>query len=334
MDLVTSNGMNVFSFAADWADLEPSPGVFALHDPLVNPLTLLLPDYPQIKGVTFVLKMIDTNTRPMPPDLRARSFGDPEVVSRFEALIDAIAAEPASGRITHLLLGNEVDGYLSQHPEELPAFGVFYQRAVERIHARLPAARVSTIVTFASLTGHPEVFDRLDPAGDFSCFTYYPTAPDTVAGAWQMRPVAEIGADIDFMARQADGKPFAFTEIGYSASPVNGSSEERQAEFVRAMFRALNVYAGTGRLAFLLYHALYDYPPDACGPYAQAQGVPPVALCSFMGNLGLRRYDTGEAREAWGAFVEGVRSLALPGAPVRRGCPTAVCSPSFRPTRR
>ena len=306
MELITSNGMNVFGVANDWKDLEPSAGKFNLQGPLKNPLTLLVPRYSQLEGVLFVLKMIDSNRRTMPADIQDRHFDDPTVLRRFDALIDVITTEPSSRRITHLLLGNEVDGYLSQHPQEIQAFATFYQRAVDRIHRKMPGAKVSTIISFEGLD-HPNLFNRLRPIGDFITYTYYPITQQSASTPWQMRPVSDIEADVDHMARRAGSKPFAFTEIGYSASPLNGSSEAQQAAFVREMFRVLDPYRRKGRLAFLLYHALYDYPPGDCVPYAGVQGIHPETICGFIENLGLRRYETGEPRVAWNVFVQGAQ---------------------------
>ncbi len=303
MELITINGMNVFGVANDWKDLEPSSGKFNLQGPLKNPLTLLVPRYPQIEGVLFVLKMIDSNRRTMPADIQDRHFDDPTVLRRFDALIDAITTEPSSRRITHLLLGNEVDGYLSQHPQEIQAFATFYQRAVDRIHRKMPGVKVSTIISFGGLD-LPNLFNRLRPISDFITYTYYPITQQSASTRWQMRPVSDIETDVDHMARRAASKPFAFTEIGYSASPLNGSSEAQQAAFVREMFRVLDPYRRRGRLAFLLYHALYDYPTGVCVPYAGVQGIHPETICDFIENLGLRRYETGEPREAWSVFVQ------------------------------
>src|SRR6266545_3114036 len=307
MNLLVENGTHLFSFATDWNVLEPSPATFNLQDQFIAPLTLLVPQYPEIDGVVFVLKMIDTNIRTMPQDIQARPFDDPEVIRRFEALIDAIAAEPSSSRLTHILLGNEVDSYLSQHPEEFAGFVTFYQQAVERIHERMPGVKVSTIINFPSSDMHPGILGKLSRFSDFVCYTYYPIRSGLNTAAWQMRPVSEIRADIDLMAQRAGDKSFAFTEIGYASSAANGSSEEQQAEFVREMFQAIKDYQQDGRLAFLYYSALYDLV--GCIPYAEAQGVDPEMICDFMESLGLRRYDTGEPRKAWGEFVRGIQLL-------------------------
>lgn len=312
MDLLTENGMNLFGFTADWKDLEPTPGKFTLQEKMINPLTLLIPKYPELKGIVFVLKMIDTNWLPMPTELITKPFDDPTVLKRFDALIDAIAAEPSSNRITHILLGNEIDGYLRQHPRELAAFATFYKRAVNRIHRKIPGVKVSTIITAGTImdTKAAPLFDEISKFSDFVDYTYYPVEGlerGNVSPAWQMRPVTETEEHLTNLARYAGGKPFAFTEIGYSASPLNNSSEEKQAAFVHEMFRVLTPYQKRGQIEFLLYHNLYDYPPGVCIPYAKQQGVSPDAICSFMENLGLRSYETGAQRKAWNAFVAGVK---------------------------
>jgi len=311
MDLLVENGMNVYMVACKWKGLEPAPGKFNLQEHLINPLTMLVPRYPQLKGVVLVLQMIDTNWRPMPADLSTKPFDDPAVLQRFDALIDAIAAEPCSKRITHILLGNEVDGYLGQHPEEGAAFTTFYKRGVERIHQRLPGVKVGTIFTAAGATrGSPRVFEELNKYSDFVDFTYYPVeglVRGNWSATWQMLPIEESLAELARLVERAGNKPFSFTEIGYSASPVNNSSEEKQAEFVRGMFRVLDPYREKGQIAFILYHVMYDYPPGWCIPYAKQQGVPAEAICGFVENMGLRSYATGAPRPAWAAFVEGVK---------------------------
>jgi len=311
MDLLVENGTNVYMFACKWKELEPAPGKFNLQEHLINSLTMLVPRYSQLKGVVLMLQMIDTNWRPMPDDLSTKPFDDPAVLQRFDALIDAIAAQPSSKRITHILLGNEVDGYLGQHPEEVAPFLTFYKSGVERVHQRLPGVNVGTIFTAGgAMHGSPQAFDELNKYSDFVDFTYYPitaTGQGNAMSTWQMRPMEESLAELAHLVERAGDKPFSFTEIGYSASPVNNSSEEKQAEFVRGMFRVLDPDRQKGQIAFILYHAMYDYPPGVCTPYAQQQGVPGDAICAFMENLGLRSYATGAPRKAWDAFVEGVK---------------------------
>lgn len=307
LDLVMEGGGDVFAFAIDWDLLEPAPHAYDLQGRVVNGLTIVVDPYPQLRGVVVALRMIDTNRRSMPADLANRAFDDPETLSRFGAALDAVAALPSAKRITYLLLGNEVDSYLAGHLQELPAFRTFYQQAVERIHRAMPGVRVGTIFT-SGVLARPGIFDALAPLGDFIAYSYYPLVGSGLGDGvfhWSMRPVSDAAADLRALAERAGNKPVAFTEIGYSASPLNASSEEQQAAFIRELFRALVPLREQGRLAFMLYHALYDYPEDFCKPYALQQGIEASeAFCAFVQHVGLRDYATGAPRKAWSAFID------------------------------
>jgi hypothetical protein len=299
IDYITSKGVNLFGMAYEWPQLE------ADFTGLSNPLTLLDPGKTKFKTYILILKMIDTNRETLPSDLSGKSFSDTAVINRFLRLIDTISTFQSIDRVSHILLGNEVDGYLTSHPSELNPFAVFYQQAVSHIHQKIPGAKVGTIITFNAAASN--VFNKLIPYSDFVCYTYYPTV-DQNGLQWQMRPPSDVVKDIAFMAQRSGDKPFAFTEIGYSSSVDNNSSESLQKQFVEKMFETLEPYKNKGKIDFLYYHGLYDYPPGSCGPYALSQGVDSTYLCGFMNNLGLNRYSTGQPKQAWNSFVEKMRN--------------------------
>jgi hypothetical protein len=298
---VSAKGINLFGMAPEWPELEPAPNTYSFHDPIINPLTFTDPDQTKFKSYILVLKMIDSNRKTVPADLSGRSFNDPLVIARFTSLLDTLSKLPSIGRISHILIGNEVDGYLITHPDELNAFAVFLQAAVTHLHAILPSVKAGTIVTFNAAKNNPAIFNNLEPYGDFIAYTYYPT--DDSNPNWQMRPPTDVSTDIALMAERAGNKSFAFTEIGYTSSAVNHSSEGLQKQFVDNMFDALRPYKDRGKLAFLFYHGLYDYPTGICGPYALSQGIDSTHLCGFMDHLGLKDFATGKPKQAWGVFT-------------------------------
>jgi hypothetical protein len=298
---VTSKGVNIFGMSPEWPDLEPSPNVFSFQDQIINPLTLTDADKTKFKSYILVLKMIDSRRKTVPADLSSLSFDNPLMLNRFKSLIDNLSTLASVSRISHILIGNEVDGYLSSHPAELNAFSTFYQEAISEIHIKMPLVKVGTILTFSSALNNPVIFNTLAPASDFICYTYYPT--NDAAPNWQMRNPSEAVADINLMAQKAGNKPFAFTEIGYPSSPENNSSEILQKQFVENMFDALRTYKENGKLEFIFYHGLYDYPTGFCSQYAQSQNVDSSYLCGFMNNLGLKNYATGAPKQSWDMFV-------------------------------
>ncbi len=110
-----------------------------------------------------------------------------------------------------------------------------------------------------------------------------------VAKGWQMKSVSQVSAGLNRMDTNAGTKPFALTEIGYSASPVNNSSEQNQTDFVKTAFETLEQYRKQNRVEFINWANYADYAPEVYQPYASQQGISGSAeFCAFMGNLGLR----------------------------------------------
>jgi hypothetical protein len=309
LDYAVQNGVNIFGMSPKWNVLEPKPNTYSLQDNLTNPLTLLDPNKTKLNSYILVLKMIDTNSKLVPDDLANLYFDNPEMINRFSLLLDKIFSEvPFIERVSHVLIGNEIDGYLSTHPDQIQPFKAFYLAAVLKIHALNPKIKVGTIITFNAARNNPTLFDTFKSVGDFICYTYYPTnEQDNIP--WQMRPPNQVQNDIDWMVQNAGVKPIAFTEIGYTSAEDNSSSETQQAEFIQVMFGSLKPYIENKEIEFLYYHGMYDYPQGFCNQYAQQQGVDSTYLCSFMNNIGLHRWETGQPKPAWNTFVSDIKEI-------------------------
>ena len=59
---------------------------------------------------------------------------------------------------------------------------------------------------------------------------------------------------------------------------------------IKEMFRVLDPCRKRGRMAFLLYHVLYDYPPGSSTQYAKERGISADVIASFVETIGLRKY--------------------------------------------
>jgi hypothetical protein len=302
IDTGAAFGVNMMAWFDQWVSLEPSPNNYAFTQSPINPLKFLDPTDTKIKSFVYSIKMIETNLKTTPADLQSVSFGDPQMINRFAKLIDTFAkADPAIRKITHILIGNEVDGYLSSHPSEKRGFISFYQAAVNYIHLKLPKVKVGTIITFNGAKSDPSLFNALQTFGDFTCYTYY--AEDPAKSPFTMKVPADVLADINWMANNTGGKPFAFTEIGYTSATGNNSSENLQAAFVSAMFDTFKAYKCSPKIEFINYQGMYDYPAGACGSYGQGQGLTDtISICGFMNNLGLKSWNTGQPKPAWNIF--------------------------------
>ena len=155
IDDVAPIGVNLFGMSPEWQELETAPNTFLFQDLIIKPLTLLDPDKTKLKSYILVLKIIDSNRKTVPSDLSENSFDDPIVINRFKSLIDGISILSEIGRVTHILIGNEVDGYLTMNSSELNAFSIFYQQIVDHVHTKIPSVKVGTIITFNSVVDNP-----------------------------------------------------------------------------------------------------------------------------------------------------------------------------------
>jgi len=309
LDYAVHNGINIFGMSPEWNILEPAPGNYSLQDNLIHPLTLLDRDESKLESYILVLKMIDTNIKLVPNDLDNLDFDTPVMTNRFSLLLENIFNHvPSIERVSHLLLGNEIDGFLSANPDQIQKFKTFYTAAVQKIHALNPKVKVGTIISFHASRYNPPLYETFKDIGDFICYTYYPTN-EQISTPWQMRPINEVKEDIDWMVQNAGGKPIALTEIGYTSSYENSSSENQQAEFVEAMFASLKTHIENKKIEFVYYHGVYDYPQGFCNQYARQQGVDSTFICGFMNHLGLHDWKTGQPKQAWKTFINELKEI-------------------------
>jgi hypothetical protein len=99
----------------------------------------------------------------------------------------------------------------------------------------------------------------------------------------------------------AGGRPIAFPVVSYSSAAENGSSPERQAEFVARLRRFLAKADGR-KLLFARYVDLRDAAPgaDSAGPGAVIPRERNRA--AFLAHRGLQAF-SGEPKPAWLAWA-------------------------------
>jgi hypothetical protein len=183
-----------------------------------------------------------------------------------------------------LALGNEVDAYLAGHAAEQPAYGRLLVHEYARIHAAMPGVPVGVCTISPMNSPNPAIGDALHALGDLVIFTYYPfqTATDFVH-----KPTTTLDPDFDTMSMRAGAKPWALQEVGYSSSPVNGSSPAAQADFV-TRFRSRVAGESRGRLLFATWFLYSDFSSTLVNQLTGYYGGSSPGFVAYLGNLGLR----------------------------------------------
>lgn len=292
--LARSAGMTAVSLPIFWDDVEVEPGVFA---PEPNFLAIANQFYPA-KGVAVSLELnpIDTNQRRVPADLANLPFDHPTVLARFAAWLDWAFAQIPAVELTCLSIGNEVDGYLSS-AEDWAAYEVFFEAAADRARALRPGVVVGVKATYSGLvdTAKSPLMSMNQPA-DGVFVTYYPLESD-----FTVKEPRVVSREVRRLVTLYAGRPLYVLEAGYPSGRLNESSERRQADFIREMFRAWDQNVDAIRLVEFTW--LHDIDPATVSFYQQYYGVDDPAFLEYLATLGLRTHaGAGRDKEAFVAL--------------------------------
>ena len=123
--LAQSLGMEVTSLSLQWDELEPRPGN---NGTAPNWLEIANDFFPtQAMSTSFMIGPIDTNNLRLPADLKDKAFDDPEVIERFERLLDYVFEQIPELELSSLAIGNEIDGYLGTNKRRWQEYSTFFR---------------------------------------------------------------------------------------------------------------------------------------------------------------------------------------------------------------
>ena len=283
-----SAGSSVYVLEIGWNELEPIPGVIDTA-PTENFLQII-----QSLGLsTYVnISIVDSGNITVPSDLadpnnplmlaNGLSWDDPAVVSRVEALVDAVAPlmQPNDGFF--LGFGNEIDAYFLARPGDLPAYLSLISAARARAKAIDPALACGVSVTRGAIQS-AAFTAQVWPVCDAASYTYFPVD----AGFNVLPPTGAPGA-LDDMLADAGSLPVLLQRVGYpsgvAGAPTNGSSEAMQAQFVQELDAAVRERPRVRAVSWYLLNDWSDQTLDAFEAYF---GINSPAFREYLGSLGL-----------------------------------------------
>jgi hypothetical protein len=283
-----------------WSALEPSLGAYVLTD-VENYLKLIngAYDYTLLLGV----QALNTTAKETPSDLLDVPFDDPRMIAAFTALFDALRPS-LTENVRYFSIGNEVDVYLSAHPEEWPAYKVFFDTAAAYIHESAPWIQVGVTFTFSGALANPEEFAQLNEASDVVILTYYP-----FEDAFAFDDPAAPLRDFPRMIELAGGRPLILQEAGYPSAELTGSTPQMQADFVRHVFEAWA--AADDAIPFLNFFLLHDFSEQMCSDFELYYNLPDERFHAFLCSLGFREAD-GTPKPSWETFIQEAQQWGTP----------------------
>lgn len=279
-------GVTYLSGTAKWAELEPSPGEFALD----SVSTFLAAAARFNLPVSYTVRVIDTIARDVPDDLKKTKWDDPKMQARALSLIEAIAPL-LRDHVGWLSIGYESDSYLAKRPAEINGFTVLHAAIRERVRELLPGIRFSSTFMFSGLGSLTGELKKLNSQLDFLSLTYCPLRPDFTV----MDP-SVVPADFARMKQVAAGRKIILQEIGYPTAPVTGGSEEKQAEFYRLAFTEISrAPAAFNAVNFM---NLADLSRDTVRQFTDYYQLHTPAFEGVLQTMGLFN-EEGEPKKAW-----------------------------------
>jgi hypothetical protein len=288
---VRRTGVNLFVLTVSWSKAEPSPRKYRVGE--VTRTARLL----RQSGATLHLDLplVSGRRRDVPADLAGAAFDDPKLSVRLGQLLEALS--DALADVSTLSLGYEADAYFADKPGELKAYRRLFDGAVAFLKTLAPRVSVGVTTAAPEESASPEVAAELHRKSPVLFYLYSPFAREKPF--WH-RPTDSLDVDWKRLLEAAGDRPIAFPEVSYSSAPENGSSPEKQAEFVGRLRRFLASADGK-RLLFARYVTWRDPPPDLYGsdPAAPEQVRRRVA---FVAHRGLKDA-SGGAKPAWKEWV-------------------------------
>lgn len=295
LNTLRRTGVTVFALSISWAAAEPSAGHYRVEE-----ITRTARWLRQSGAVLHLdLPLVVSRSRDVPSDLESVPFDDSRLSLRLGRLL--LALRPALLDFSTVSLGYEADAFFSDKPVELQAYRRLFDGAVQFI-AKIapnvqvgvttdsPTESVSAEVAAALHQRSPVLFYIYSPFGAGSPFVH--RAPDAIETDWPL------------LLKNARGRPIAFAEVSYSSAIENGSSPERQAEFVRRFRRFLAASDGA-RLLFARYAVWRD--PPAAGTAVDPRASDAVRRRqSFFAHRGLQSAN-GRPKAAWAEWVKAGR---------------------------
>jgi hypothetical protein len=256
-------------------------------------------------SVALTLRTIDSNQVALPADLQGRAFNDPAVISRFQALLTALA--PKLNTVKWVNLANEVDLYFTQKENILtaPAFLQLFSAGASALKAAIPGVSIGMVFSYSGYWYTNQTFSLLNAACDHIAFSYYPIRTD-----FTVRDASIVSSDFAEMVWAAGSKPLIFTELGYPSSPVIGSSTLKQQAFYSNVFDY--VQAHSGNIAAGSFFQMMDLSKATVDSLVQYYNTGNNAgFGAFLGSLGTMD-STGIPKLSWTTFASRTTSFLAP----------------------
>lgn len=246
--------------------------------------------------VSLEINPIDTNNVRLPKDLSGKAWNDPMVIERFQKLLDWVFTQIPKLELVSLTIGNEIDASLGNDIPRWQQYEAFFKVAAAHARKLRPGLKVGAKVTLTPLLkAAPNPAKSLNDHTDLLLTTYYPLMLD-----FTVKPPTVVPEDLKKLAEAYRGRTIYLLEAGYPSGALCKSSEEKQAEFVRALFAAWDTHRDQIKLVCFTW--LTDLSPESVTQFTRYYGTSQTGFAEYLRTLGLVTH-SGTEKRAFGELV-------------------------------
>ncbi|MGD2248339.1 MAG: glycosyl hydrolase 53 family protein [Candidatus Methanofastidiosia archaeon] len=287
--IVKDVGAQFVELPLNWDDIEKSPQEYGNQF-----LSIANMYYPSTNTkVLLTINPVDTNVLHLPEDLANKNFDDPEVIERYNQLMDYVFSQIPDLDLVAVSIGNEIDAYLNEDPEKWEQYQRFFKETSKYIKDKGVTIGCKTTFDAAAKKNETEI-KILNQYSDVIMVNYYPLNAD-----FSVKDPSVVQSDFDTVVSLYPNKIIYITEAGYPSSPYVGSSEPMQKEFIKEIFKAWDTHKSHIKLIDFVW--LHDLSTSQVDVFVRYYGVSAKNFREYLRTLGLRQYN-GKEKEAFAAL--------------------------------
>jgi len=293
-ELADELGFSIAHNYMEWGVIEPDAGEYAWENPGYF-YTLA-----EQRGMRVSMELTIINIEQLgqlPKDLEGKTLADPQLRGRFLAFLEEFATR-GRDHLDYLWIGNEIDTYLGQNPDELEPWMSLYRAAIEVVHREAPGVKVGTVMTYhgALESGRTSWIDKWGPDSDVVGVTYY---PQFMPNGYEPDRIQE---QFDDLVEAYGEYPIALVETAVAAASPYGGGEDEQVTYARELFEALDRHKDD--FVFAGWFLLHDFSPQWLDMFTS--GNSNRDLRRWLSSLALAGFD-GRPRPVLSVWAEEAR---------------------------
>jgi len=298
-DQAIANGMRIGRLQMDWTELEPVTEEYNKSKLEIELQAL------KSRGLqTFLLiSVYDSEGLVVPGDLQNNLINSPELINRFEKLMDWVIPLLSENDGYLISIINEADNSFDENPGLSLQIKDFVSQMSDYIHQLNPQMAVTATFAHGNLDLFTNEIECIIAECDVVSWNYYGLKSIAQAPYSEVKTPQQIIDDIISMKNVSGDKLMVFQELGMSSSQYYfGSSEDIQASFY---FYFFNEMKNDDQIRTANIFQMVDWSDEVIDIFLDGafdHTVDPIFIEQYeeaLRSIGLMDFETGEIKSAW-----------------------------------